>query len=713
MPSSQSLSQDANAQKSPNRLVHEKSPYLQQHAYNPVQWQSWGEEAFAEAKRRDCLVLVSIGYATCHWCHVMERESFEDPTLAAYLNQHFVTIKVDREERPDVDHIYMEALQAMEQQGGWPLNIFTTPQGQPIAGGTYFPPTAAHGRKSFGEVLELLTDVWQNRRQDALSNATSLTKYLQQRALLSAAEDQRWTYEPIAAACKLQAELFDSHHGGFRLQPQNKFPPSMNLRLLLRHHATTGDANALYMVENTLQAMLQGGIYDQLGGGLHRYSTDYAWHVPHFEKMLYDNALLVTALVETHQATGKAIYRAYAEDVLDYLSRDLTTPQGAFCSAQDADSEGVEGLFYVWTESQLQAHLSPEVARSAAAYWGVKAQGDFEGANILRVTKPLQAVAESLKIGAETLADHLQQARKVLLMQRSQRPSPLLDDKVITSWNALAISAFAQAGWAFNDATYTKAAQRAATFVWKNLRDSQGVLLRRWRQGEARFMGYLVDHSQLALAMLNVYQADFDLQWLQHANTLMQTVNAQFSSPQGPYYENSTQAETLLVRNCDGYDGVEPSGNSSAAMAFLMLHAYGMQGVDNQKDALRIFSSYTEHLQQTGLSFGAMLSALHFYLAPTQQIVVVGDPADTEVQAMLDVLRPRFAPHCVVSVATPSMVQSHAQYIGLLQGKGLVKGKAAAYVCQNMTCQQPVTNAQNLAAQLIPTKQHMPSLSRG
>ncbi len=684
-------------QKQPNRLINEKSPYLQQHAYNPVQWQPWSEEAFAEAKNRDCLVLVSIGYATCHWCHVMEKESFEDSATAAYLNEHFVTIKVDREERPDVDRIYMDALQAMEQQGGWPLNMFTTPQGQPIAGGTYFPPQTAHGRKSFGEVLKMLVDVWSNRRKDALGNADSLTEYLQQRALLTADDTQTWSHAPIAAAVKTQADLFDSQYAGFRLQPQNKFPPSMGLRLLLRHHAKSGDKNALHMVERTLQAMLQGGIYDQLGGGLHRYSTDYAWHVPHFEKMLYDNALLATTLVETHQATGKAIYRAYAEDVLDYLTRDLCAPEGAFYSAEDADSEGIEGLFYVWKHSELQTHLSPEIARCAAAYWGVKSEGDFEGANILRVTKPLNSVAKSLKISADTLAQHLQQARHILLKQRTNRPRPLRDDKVLTSWNALAISAFARAGWAFHDATYTQTAQRSADFVWQHMRNKQGRLLRRWRQGEARFLGYLVDHAQLAVAMLDLYQADFDLRWMKQAKALMQSVNQHFGNPHGPYYETSNDAQALLVRNCEGYDGVEPSGNSSAALAFLTLHAYGMQQEGYEQDALRTFSSFGEHLHQAGLSFSAMLCALDFYLGPTQQIVLVGEGEDGVLQAMLDVVRRHFIPNCVVSVVEANQVQSHAKTIPLLEGKGLLQGKAAAYMCKNMICQQPVNSAQALA----------------
>ncbi|MCZ6627818.1 MAG: thioredoxin domain-containing protein, partial [SAR324 cluster bacterium] len=376
-----------------NRLAQEKSPYLLQHAHNPVDWYPWGEEAFAKAAGEDKMVLVSIGYATCHWCHVMERESFENEETARFLNENFVTIKVDREERPDVDKIYMDSLHALGQQGGWPLNMFTTPDGRPVTGGTYFPPEAAHGRKSFREILELLLDAWRNNRAAILENAELLTRHLQEQARPGGSQHRQWNYEAVEAALEAYAQAFDSKDGGFTLQPQNKFPPSMGLMLLLRHHARTGDSAVLEMVELTLKKMIAGGIYDQLGGGRSRHSTEYRSLVPHVEKMLYDNALFVQALTEAHLATGKAIYRAYAEDVLAYVRRDMTSPEGAFYSAEDADSEGVEGKFYVWSPGEVEALLEAEDARCAMAYWDISPQGNFEGDSIPNTPRGLAEVA--------------------------------------------------------------------------------------------------------------------------------------------------------------------------------------------------------------------------------------------------------------------------------------------------------------------------------
>jgi hypothetical protein len=683
-----------------NRLIHEKSPYLQQHAHNPVDWYPWGAEAFAKAQGEDKPMLVSIGYATCHWCHVMERESFEDPELARFLNAHFVAIKVDREERPDIDKIYMDSLHAMGQQGGWPLNMFTTSDGRPITGGTYFPPDERHGRRSFREVLEILADAWRHNRQDLDHNAETLTAHLRKQSEAAAAPARRWDRAPLDAAAALYGRAYDPRHGGFMLQPQNKFPPSMGLLLLLRQHARTGDAEALRMVEHTLHGMIGGGIYDQLGGGLSRYSTDPEWTVPHFEKMLYDNALFVQALTEAHLVTGQPFYRAYAEDVLEYIRRDMTSPEGAFYSAEDADSEGEEGRFYVWTPQAAAELLEARDAEAALAYWDITPAGNFEHARtILTVRRPMAAVAQSLSMGEDELAERLQRAREALFAARALRRRPLRDEKILTSWNALMISAQAKAARAFGEPAYLAAAETAARFILGNLRDPQGRLLRRYREGEARFLGYLADHAQLAVACLDLYEAGRAPEWFDHALGLMREVNRLFRNPQGPYFDTGGDAEPLLARTVDGYDGVEPSGNSAAALAFLRLHAYGVrEGFED--DALRILAGFGEPLAQVGVSHAALLCALDFHLAPPREVAVVGDPAAADTQALLAALDRRFLPNTVVAFAAPDQVEELGGLIPLLASRQAVGGRATAFVCRDMACQLPVHTAEELERQL-------------
>ncbi|MCZ6552156.1 MAG: thioredoxin domain-containing protein, partial [SAR324 cluster bacterium] len=453
-----------------NQLIHEKSPYLLQHAHNPVDWHPWGEEAFDKARREDKLVLVSIGYATCHWCHVMERESFEDEALAAYLNDRFVAVKVDREERPDVDKIYMDSLHAMGIQGGWPLNMFTTPEGQPVAGGTYFPPDNRHGRMAFMQVLDKLHKLWRNDRFELMKNAKALTEYLQSRAQVTAEGGRPWTVEPIDAAVRQFAASFDSTHGGFQHNGPNKFPPSMGLMLLLRHHARTGDGHSLEMAGLTLRKMRGGGIYDQVGGGLSRYSTDHEWLVPHFEKMLYDNALFVQAAVETHQATGEGFYREVAEDVLTYVLRDMDSPEGGFFSAEDADSDGVEGKFYLWKTGEVTQVVGKKDAPAVLAYWDITDGGNYEGgASIPNTPRDAVQVAEELGMTEATLLKAVARGRKKMLDAKFERIRPLLDDKVLTSWNGLMISALAKAARAFGKADYLKPAIQAADFLLERL----------------------------------------------------------------------------------------------------------------------------------------------------------------------------------------------------------------------------------------------------
>ena len=683
-----------------NRLAKEKSPYLLQHAHNPVDWHPWGEEAFDKARAENKMVLVSIGYATCHWCHVMERESFEDEDVADYLNRHYVAIKVDREERPDVDKIYMDALQAMGEQGGWPLNMFTLPDGRPVVGGTYYPPQDMHGRPGFRKVLEMLAQAWQDQRGEMERNAELLTEHLRNQATRAVSETVAWDASPLDAAEAMYAQAFDQDHGGFTLQPQNKFPPSMGLMLLLRQSVRKGNPKTRGMVEHTLQRMAAGGIYDQIGGGLSRYSTDYEWRVPHFEKMLYDNALFVQALTEAYRATGKELYRVYAEDVLNYVLRDLSGPEGAFYSAEDADSEGVEGLFYVWDPEEVEALLDPEDARAALAYWHITPQGNFENSHSIPMAlRPLYTVAEELGLKPEDMADRLQRSRETLFQAREKRIRPLRDDKVLTSWNALMISACAKASTAFGEPRLLDAALSAGRFLRENLRDGDGRLLRRYRDGEARFKGYLTDHTSLAVACLDLYEATFDPGWFAEAVRLMEEVNRLFRNEDGPYFDTGSDAEELLARNMEGYDGVEPSGNSQAALAFLRLHAYGRRNGE-LADATRILGGFKEYLTRAGVSFSAMLSALDFHLGPVREIAIVGDPAAPETQALLQTARAGYHPRTVIALAAPEQVEEAGGLIPLLEGRVPVDGKPAAYVCENMACKLPVTTPEELEKQL-------------
>ncbi len=678
-----------------NKLIHEKSPYLLQHAHNPVDWHPWGTAAFAKAKEEDKLLLVSIGYATCHWCHVMERESFEDPELAAFLNAYFVPVKVDREERPDVDKIHMDALHALGQQGGWPLNMFVTPEGKPVTGGTYFPPRPMYGRKSFRELLETLALIWKDEREKIFTTADQLTAHLQQKAVPTADGHPELNWEAEEQTVAQFRESYDSQHGGFKQQQQNKFPPSMGLMLLLRHYKRTGEAHSLEMVEMTLQKIFSGGIYDQLGGGLSRYSTDYEWLVPHFEKMLYDNSLFVWALIETFQITKNPLYESAVRDVLAYVSRDMTSPDGAFFSAEDADSEGVEGKFYVWSKTEVLKILGAESGEMACAFWDITENGNFEGSSIPNRPRSDDDVAAEFRITPEEMRKTLRTAREKLMAVRSQRVRPLLDDKVLTSWNALMISAFARASRVFNDPEFEKMATRAADFIFNNLFDDSGRLLRRWRDGEARFPAYLCDHAQLSVACLDLYETTYEPVWFQKAVELSDKINRLFRNAEGPYYDTGTDGEVLLTRNAEGYDGVEPSGNSSLAHAFLRLRAYGL-APQYYEDTQRIFRGFAQHLEQAGVSFSAMLGGLHFSLSVAKEVVISGRRGEAETELLLDELRREYHPNIVVSFVENGESPETGKIIPLASGRAMVNDSATAYVCQNQTCQIPVHSVDEL-----------------
>ena len=680
-----------------NQLIHEKSPYLLQHAHNPVNWRPWGDEAFALAKKDNRPVLVSIGYATCHWCHVMERESFEDPELAEFLNARFYAIKVDREERPDVDSIYMKAIQALGQQGGWPLNVFVTPDGVPFYGGTYFPPVRRFNLPSFTDVLRFLDNTWQNDQAKVAKQTDALIKNLQSTAKQEPGGDlESLSFIGEDRARKFYGDQYDPLHHGFRFQPQNKFPPSMSLCQLLRHHHRTGDPKSLEMAENTLKAMKHGGIYDQIGGGLARYSTDYRWLAPHFEKMLYDNSLFVTALMETFQATQNPEYAGYANDVLEYIDRDMTHPDGGFYSAEDADSEGVEGKFYVWAQGEIEHLLDRQTASIVIPFYNVTQPGNWEHRNILNVTRPPEQLAKELGLNVTVVNAAIAKGRKILLAERSQRIRPLLDDKVLTSWNGLMIAAMARTGRVWADDGRILKAEKALAFIWEHLHTDDGKLLRRWRDGQARYHGYLFDYTSIAVACLELYEATYNPDYIDKAAELMQTVEDKFKAPHA-YYETAEDGEDLIVRQISGYDGVEPSGNSNAALALLKLSAYHLD-LDLEKRAENIFVTFYDEIMEYGLNSPFMMQALHLYLSGKKEVAIVAPRNHTSADDMLKLIRTGFFPNAVFAFAWEDAPEK--QRIPLLADKKAIDGKATAYVCEHGACKAPVTSAGELKALL-------------
>ena len=681
-----------------NSLINEKSPYLLQHAHNPVNWHSWGDEPFKIAKEKNLPVLVSIGYATCHWCHVMERESFEDPTLAAVLNESFISIKVDREERPDVDSIYMQAVHALGQQGGWPLNVFLTPDGAPFYGGTYFPPERRHNLPSFLDVLQFLTNTWMNEQDKIEKQTNAVVGFIRQSSLRdeSSATLEDLDFDGEDKALELFEKHYDRLNHGFQFQPQNKFPPSMGLSLLLRQYHRTGHANSLTMTENTLKAMKFGGIYDQIGGGLSRYSTDDRWLVPHFEKMLYDNALFTTALIETYQVTGKKEFADFANDLLQYIDRDMTSKEGAFFSAEDADSEGVEGKFYVWTQEEVEQILGRKTASIAIPYYNITPGGNFEGKNILNITRDPKTVAKDVGMQEADALKELAIAREKLLEVRSKRIRPLLDDKILTSWNALMISAMAKTGRVLDDAERIQKSARAMEFLLTQLRTPEGKILRRYRDGEARYDGYLFDYTATATACLDLYEATNEPHYIQTAHELMQRVEDKFLSDNGTFHETASDGEELLVRQISGYDGVEPSGNSNAALALLRLSAY-LADPSLSLKAEKIFLNFNEELMEHGLNAAFMLQALHLYLGGLKEVAVVGKRNDTATQELRDALRKGFYPNAVFAFAYEDEIENAGKSIPLLRDRKLINGKATAYVCRQGTCLAPVHSVEELA----------------
>ncbi len=678
----------------PNRLIHETSPYLRQHAYNPVDWYPWGEEALEKARREDKPIFLSIGYSACHWCHVMERESFEDEETARIMNEHFVNIKVDREERPDLDAIYMEALQAMTGTGGWPMSVFLTPEGYPFYGGTYFPPTPRHGMPSFKQVLLAIAEAWRTRRPDLQEQGQKLAEYIARSGQLQPRDEPLSTEILEAAVQRLHLD-FDERHGGFGDRP--KFPQPMVLDFLLTQYARVDDLDALFMVEFTLERMAAGGIYDHLGGGFHRYSVDAYWLVPHFEKMLYDNAQLLRTYLHAWQITGREVFRQVVEETTDYVLREMTAPEGGFYSTQDADSEGEEGKFYVWTPDQIQAVLGPEEARLFNRVYGVTRTGNFEGRNVLHLARSPEEVAREEGLEPDELAQRLSEMRRRLFQAREQRVKPERDEKILTEWNGLMIHALAEVGTVLDRPDALEAAVRAARFILEQMAQPDGKLYRSYKDGQARFNAYLEDYASFARSLVALYEATFEIRWLAEAIRLARLMMAQFGDPErGGFFQTGVDHEALVARRKDFVDNAVPSGNSMAAELLIRLARF-TGNETYREEAGRILRIMAEAMARQPLGFGRLLVALNEYLAPSREIVVVGDPQDPRTQALLAQVRRRYLPTAILALRRP---QDEDVFLPLLQGRTLVDGRPAAYVCENYTCQLPVTEPEALAQQL-------------
>ena len=660
-----------------NRLAGETSPYLLQHAENPVDWRPWSDEAFAEAGQREVPVLVSIGYSACHWCHVMEHESFSDPAVAELMNRLYVNIKVDREERPDVDAVYMDAVVSMTGHGGWPMTVFLTPDRRPFYGGTYYPPEPRHGMPAFTQVLQAVSDAWHGRRDELQALAGRLTEVLG-RAAEQPPADLALDARLLEHALENLAGIYDPRFGGFG--PAPKFPPAPVIGFLLREHHRTGSQQALDMALGTLAGMSLGGMYDLVGGGFHRYSVDDRWLVPHFEKMLYDNALLAIAYLEAWAVTGEPGLRAVAEGTLDYMVRELRLPEGGFASSQDADTDGHEGVTYVWTPSQLRRVLGGPDADAAIVHYGVSEEGNFEGANILREAGPPPA----------NLAD----IRSRLLEARTARPQPGRDDKALAAWNGLALAALAQGGWRLRRPDLTAAGVELAGFLAERMTDSDGRLLRTYRAGQARIPAYLDDHAAVAHGLLELYTATADGVYLGRAERLAGQAVERFADDRnGGFFFSSADSEQMVAPRKELDDSPTPSGNS--LMATVLLRLARLHG-DSERERLAVGVARLAagHAQRAPHGFGHMLQAISLHLAPPREVAVVGPAADPATRTMADAVRDGFHPNLAYAFGD-GMASGGLE---LLEGRGLVDGRPAAYVCERFACQRPVTEPDEAAA---------------
>ena len=675
----------------PNRLANETSPYLLQHANNPVDWYPWGEEALQRSKNEDKPILLSIGYSACHWCHVMERESFEDEATALLMNEYFVSIKVDREERPDLDAVYMEAVQMLTGSGGWPMTVFLTPEGKPFYGGTYFPPVDRFNMPGFPRLLESVARSYRDSRSEIDRVTNQITEQLGRTGQIPKG-DSPVTVETLHQAYTVLATNFDYQNGGHGTAP--KFPQAMNLEVLLRYYRHGYNDRALEMVDLTLEKMAQGGIYDQIAGGFARYSTDAYWLVPHFEKMLYDNALLSRLYLHAHQATGRGMYRRIAEETLDYILREMTGPEGGFYSATDADSEGEEGKFFVWTPAEIEAVLGDE-AGIFSGFFGVTQAGNFEGNNILNIKQKASDYARQQGIALERLVDVVERGKNSLLTEREKRVHPLLDDKVLASWNGMMLRSFSEAGSALSREDYLDAAIKNASFLLETMRP-HGKLLRTYRAGQAKLSGFLEDYSFVADGLLALYEATFNQRWLDASVDLADLMIQLFwDDGVGGFYDTSIEHDQLVVRPRDVLDNAQPCGGSVATEVLLKL-AVITGNEEYRVKAATPLRTLKDLMGRAPAGTGQWLAALDFYVSTPKEVVIIGPREDSKTAALLQTVNGNFHPNKVLVGA-----ENEGEHgLPLLESRGMINGEPTAYVCENYTCQLPVTTPEELSVQL-------------
>jgi uncharacterized protein len=692
------MSQGSKAERSThkaNRLINESSPYLRQHAHNPVDWYPWGEEALERAKAENKPILLSIGYSACHWCHVMERESFENEQIARLMNEHFVPIKVDREERPDLDQIYMDAVQLITGRGGWPLTVFLTPDGKPFFGGTYFPPEDRAGMPGFGRVLQAVAQAYRNQAQEIRSNVDKLTAAL---GALSQYAPSEPALKPgvVEAAARALARHYDGVHGGLGEAP--KFPNSFVFSLFLRVFQSTSELQFGEMVRDTLSRMAKGGVYDQVGGGFHRYSVDQAWLIPHFEKMLYDNALLARLYLDAGRALKEPEFLSIAGEILDYVLREMTSPEGGFYSTQDADSEGEEGKFFLWTVDEVREVVGEQLAKIACRYFDVTEEGNFEGRNILHRTLDVAEAARMFSMPEAEMANAIAEIRRKLFNARERRVKPGRDEKILTAWNAMMIGALAEGYRVMGEARYLEAARRAADFAMARMWDGR-VLKRSYKDGSARYNAYLEDYALLANAMLDLYEATLDTAYIAHARVLAGVLLESFlDRERGGFFFTSNEHEALIARTKPAFDGSTPSGNSVAVFALLRLHGYTGEEryLAEAERTLRLFGALME---RQPFSFVHMIEAVDLYHRGPAEVVLVGDRGSDEFAKWLQRLGDVYLPNRALLAVDPK--EHETGFVPeQARGKTQIDHKLTAYVCRNRTCSAPMTSIDAVEAEL-------------
>jgi uncharacterized protein YyaL (SSP411 family) len=688
----------------PNRLIREKSPYLLQHAYNPVDWYPWGVEAFEKAELEDKPIFLSIGYASCHWCHVMENESFENQEVADLLNETFICIKVDREQRPDIDRTYMRVCQLMTGSGGWPLTLLLTPKRKPFYAATYIPRISRFGRTGMIELIPRIKELWMTKRDEIEHSADQIISHLQRGSeTIEIVQDDELETSTLDEAFVYFVDHYDSIYGGFDKAP--KFPSPHRLSFLLRYWKRTRRKQALHMVENTLEAMQRGGIYDHIGFGFHRYSTDRQWLVPHFEKMLYDQAMLTITYLETYQATGKKEFKETAQATLTYVLRDLTDPDGGFYSAEDADVEGNEGEFYLWTENDIRNLIPNADADLIMSVFNIRNDGNFEeestqektGANILHLTKSLQEISSRRQIPLEILKTRWEMTRQILFAARETRLHPGKDDKILTDWNGLMIAALAKATQILKDAKYVNAAKNAVAFILEKMRDSKGRLYHSYRDGEAAVSGFLDDYAFLIWGLIEVYQTTFEVEYLRVALSLNQQLLTHFwDDKQGGFYFTADDTEQILIRHKEAYDSAYPSGNAVAALNLLRLTRITAKPEFEAKTQ-QLIQTFSPLISQIPASYTSILMALDFALGPSYEVVIVGDLKYQDTENMLDALNRFFIPNKIVLFRPVTEEYPEIGRVAEFTEKlTSLENRATAYVCRNYQCDLPTTSTEKM-----------------